>query len=88
MVLSIQDRVFKTVAEFNKKHRFMIVIVKQEVFGIVLCMDHKLAHTRTNVMFLYDELKEFKEKGKLEKLITDVLNEMEDVLIKAQKVKR
>lgn len=84
----LNQRVIDTVNEFNKKHRFMVVIVKQEVFGVVLCINHKLAHTRTNVMFLNDELMKFREKGKLEKMITDVLKEMEDVLIKAQKVKR
>ena len=84
----LNERVINTVNKFNKKHRFMVVLVKQEVFGIVLCMDHKLAHTRTNVMFLNDELMKFREKGKLEKMITNILEEMEDVLIKAQKVKR
>ena len=83
--MDIYEQVNQAVEEFNKKNPHVIVLVKREVFGPVLCMDHKLARTRTNVMFTETELRSLAPN--IKKVITDVCNEMVDVLIQAQKTK-
>lgn len=83
--MDIYQQVNQAVEEFNKKNPHVIVLVKQEVFGVVLCMDHKLARTRTNVAFTETELRSLVPNVK--KVVTDVCKEMVSLLIQAQKTK-
>lgn len=83
--MKVFDEVHEAVESFKEKNKHVIVIVKDEVFGVVICMDHKLAHTRTNVMFTKTELESF--GGNLKQMIMDVCEEMVSILIRAQKTK-
>lgn len=83
--MDIYQQVNQAVEKFNKKNPHVIVLVKQEVFGIVLCMDHKLARTRTNVMFTETELRSLVPD--IKDVITHVCDEMVSLLIQAQKTK-
>lgn len=83
--MDVYQQVNQAVEEFNKKNPHVILLVKQEVFGIVLCMDHKIACTRTNVAFTETELRSLVPNVK--KVVTDVCKEMVSLLIQAQKTK-
>lgn len=83
--MNVYQQVKEAVDEFQKKNKRVVVLVKEEAFGIVLCFDHKIAHTRTNVMFTDTELRSL--KGDLKKIIMDVCQETKKILIAGQKTK-